>query len=124
MAVEINKFFEPPGKKLAALERTDGCLCFGSGMAAITSVAVYRLRPGDHAVVVDHAYGLHFMKTFLADFGVETTSVKGVTIGEFESALRETVAWYRDHPEWWRPIKSGEFLEYYKRQYGEQAGQG
>jgi len=37
----------------------------------------------------------------------------------FETGLARTVAWYRDHPEWWRPIKSGEWREYYTRQYGE-----
>jgi dTDP-glucose 4,6-dehydratase len=36
---------------------------------------------------------------------------------DFEQGLAETVAWYRDHPEWWRPLKSGEFLEYYRRNY-------
>jgi dTDP-glucose 4,6-dehydratase len=36
---------------------------------------------------------------------------------EFERGLDETVAWYRDHEAWWRPIKSGEFREYYVRQY-------
>ncbi|MFB3906835.1 MAG: dTDP-glucose 4,6-dehydratase [Candidatus Eisenbacteria bacterium] len=36
---------------------------------------------------------------------------------DFEEGLRETVQWYEEHPEWWRPLKSGEFLEYYKRNY-------
>ena len=31
--------------------------------------------------------------------------------------LPETVAWYRDNRDWWAPIKSGEYLEYYRRQY-------
>jgi dTDP-glucose 4,6-dehydratase len=35
----------------------------------------------------------------------------------FEEGIRETVAWYRANEAWWRPLKSGEFLEYYKRQY-------
>ncbi|HEY1975433.1 MAG TPA: dTDP-glucose 4,6-dehydratase [Candidatus Baltobacteraceae bacterium] len=35
----------------------------------------------------------------------------------FEEGIRETVAWYRANESWWRPLKSGEFLEYYKRQY-------
>ncbi len=35
----------------------------------------------------------------------------------FEAGLRDTVAWYQQHEEWWRPLKSGEFLAYYKRQY-------
>jgi dTDP-glucose 4,6-dehydratase len=37
----------------------------------------------------------------------------------FEAGLARTVAWYRDHPEWWRPIKSGAWRDYYTRQYGE-----
>jgi len=36
---------------------------------------------------------------------------------EFEQGLRETIAWYQSNEDWWRPLKSGEFLEYYKRQY-------
>jgi dTDP-glucose 4,6-dehydratase len=36
----------------------------------------------------------------------------------FEDALAETVAWYRANEPWWRPLKSGEFLAYYRRQYG------
>jgi dTDP-glucose 4,6-dehydratase len=28
------------------------------------------------------------------------------------------VDWYRDHPDWWRPIKSGEYRAYYEAQYG------
>lgn len=35
-----------------------------------------------------------------------------------DQGLADTVRWYRDHPEWWRPLKSGEYLEYYQRQYG------
>ena len=36
---------------------------------------------------------------------------------DFEEGLDETIRWYQDHPEWWRPLKSGEFLDYYKRNY-------
>jgi dTDP-glucose 4,6-dehydratase len=36
----------------------------------------------------------------------------------FDAALRETVEWYRGHEDWWRPLKSGEYREYYARQYG------
>jgi dTDP-glucose 4,6-dehydratase len=37
---------------------------------------------------------------------------------DFESAMAETVHWYRQNEWWWRPIKSGEFKAYYERQYG------
>jgi dTDP-glucose 4,6-dehydratase len=36
---------------------------------------------------------------------------------DFEEAMVRTVEWYRNHPEWWRPIKSGEFRKYYEKQY-------
>ena len=35
----------------------------------------------------------------------------------FEQGLATTVDWYRDNRDWWEPIKSGEFREYYERQY-------
>jgi dTDP-glucose 4,6-dehydratase len=37
----------------------------------------------------------------------------------FEDGLRETVEWYRGNRAWWEPIKSGEYREYYARQYAE-----
>ncbi len=35
----------------------------------------------------------------------------------FEDGLRETVEWYRGNAWWWKPVKSGEFKEYYEVQY-------
>ena len=35
----------------------------------------------------------------------------------FGDALAATVAWYREHEAWWRPLKSGEFRAYYEKQY-------
>jgi dTDP-glucose 4,6-dehydratase len=32
--------------------------------------------------------------------------------------LERTVDWYRDNEWWWQPIRSGEYLQYYERQYG------
>jgi dTDP-glucose 4,6-dehydratase len=39
----------------------------------------------------------------------------GITDG-----LAETVRWFQEHRDWWEPIKSGEYLEYYNQQYGQQ----
>jgi dTDP-glucose 4,6-dehydratase len=36
----------------------------------------------------------------------------------FPEALATTVQWYREHPTWWRPLKSGQFRAYYQQQYG------
>jgi dTDP-glucose 4,6-dehydratase len=40
----------------------------------------------------------------------------------FDEGLRRTVAWYRDNQSWWEPIRSGEYREYYERQYGRALG--
>ena len=36
----------------------------------------------------------------------------------FDAGLEETVRWYVEHEDWWRPLKDEAFDEYYKRQYG------
>ena len=36
----------------------------------------------------------------------------------FSEGLQQTVEWYRDNEWWWAPIRSGEYREYYERQYG------
>jgi len=40
----------------------------------------------------------------------------------FSEGLEQTVAWYRDNPWWWEPIRSGDYREYYERQYGRSLG--
>ncbi|HET6550327.1 MAG TPA: dTDP-glucose 4,6-dehydratase [Solirubrobacter sp.] len=40
----------------------------------------------------------------------------------FAEGLERTVAWYRDNAWWWEPIRSGEYLAYYERQYGRALG--
>lgn len=37
----------------------------------------------------------------------------------FEEGMNQTIKWYKENEEWWRPLKSGEYLEYYKRQYND-----
>ncbi len=37
----------------------------------------------------------------------------------FREGLRQTVEWFRTHPDWWQEILSGEYRTYYQRQYGE-----
>jgi dTDP-glucose 4,6-dehydratase len=37
----------------------------------------------------------------------------------FEDGMAATVDWFRDNDAWWKPIKSGEWAAYYRRQYGD-----
>ena len=36
----------------------------------------------------------------------------------FEEGLRKTIRWYQENKPWWQKIKTGEYLEYYEKQYG------
>jgi dTDP-glucose 4,6-dehydratase len=36
----------------------------------------------------------------------------------FDEGLERTVQWYRENERWWAPIRSGEYRDYYERQYG------
>jgi len=40
----------------------------------------------------------------------------------FRDGLARTVEWYRDNEAWWGPIRSGEYREYYEKQYGRALG--
>jgi dTDP-glucose 4,6-dehydratase len=36
---------------------------------------------------------------------------------QLAQGLESTVRWYRENEAWWRPLKSGEYWEYYRRNY-------
>jgi dTDP-glucose 4,6-dehydratase len=36
----------------------------------------------------------------------------------FDEGIERTVSWYRENESWWQPIRSGEYRDYYERQYG------
>jgi dTDP-glucose 4,6-dehydratase len=40
----------------------------------------------------------------------------------FADGIARTVEWYRENEAWWQPIRSGEYREYYERQYGRALG--
>ncbi|MFY9488618.1 MAG: dTDP-glucose 4,6-dehydratase [Solirubrobacterales bacterium] len=61
-------------------------------------------RPGH-----DRRYSLSSDKTRALGWEPQTHFLEG---------LERTVAWYRDNESWWAPIRSGDYLEYYQRQYG------
>ncbi len=42
----------------------------------------------------------------------------------FEDAMTATIRWYKEHQAWWRKLKTGEYLEFYKRQYADRLAQG
>lgn len=42
----------------------------------------------------------------------------------FEQALEKTVRWYVDNESWWRKIKSGDYMQYYKKWYSQRLADG
>ena len=39
---------------------------------------------------------------------------------DLKSSLKKTISWYKTNTAWWKKTKSGEYKEYYKKQYGEE----
>ena len=37
---------------------------------------------------------------------------------DLDKGLKQTIDWYKNNEEWWRNVKSGEYQEYYGKQYG------
>jgi len=55
-------------------------------------------------------------------YALDVTKLRGLgwePAHDFEQALQKTVVWYVENEWWWRKLKSGEYMEYYKKQYVE-----
>lgn len=37
---------------------------------------------------------------------------------KFAEGIKRTIEWYKNNESWWKPLKSGEYLKYYREQYG------
>jgi dTDP-glucose 4,6-dehydratase len=59
-------------------------------------------------------------------YSLDTAKVRGLgwqPRREWADGVRATIDWYRDNRDWWEPIKrSGEFREYYGKQYAARLG--
>jgi dTDP-glucose 4,6-dehydratase len=62
------------------------------------------LRPGH-----DHRYAVDTAKIRALGWAPEA---------DLEAGIAKTVAWYTERRDWWEPIKSGEYREYYQKHYG------
>lgn len=53
-------------------------------------------------------------------YALDSTKVKKLgwkSQYRFKEAMEKTIKWYQDNKWWWKKIKSGEYLEYYRKQY-------
>ena len=78
-------------RKVAALEGADGAVCFGSGMAAISTAVLYCVSAGGHIILLSTSYGgtMEVVTKFLHNkFNIEYTLVDGDSTEEIEAAIR------------------------------------
>jgi len=77
-------------RKMAALEGTEACLAFASGMAAIWALFARLLAKGDHMVMSDVTYAAasELANDTLPAMGVEVTRIDSSDLDELRSALR------------------------------------
>ncbi|MDQ0492741.1 dTDP-glucose 4,6-dehydratase [Paenibacillus brasilensis] len=66
-------------------------------------------RPGH-----DRRYGIDPTKTMI-ELGWKPKH-------SFETGIKETIRWYLDNKEWWTRIQSGEYQQYYAKQYSSRLG--
>jgi len=56
-------------------------------------------------------------RRYAIDFSKIERELKWKPSISFEEGISRTVEWYLTHQEWWKKIKTGEYLNYYKRMY-------
>ncbi|MEN9569259.1 MAG: hypothetical protein RL172_490 [Bacteroidota bacterium] len=91
-------------KKLAALDKAEDCLVFGSGAAAIFAAVLANIKSGDHIVSVNKPYtwAQRMFNVILPRFGITTTYIDGTNIQHFERAiLPNTAIIYLETPNSW-----------------------
>ncbi len=90
------RYFNTPNqealcKKIAALEKTEAGLIFGSGMAAISTTMLAFLQKGDHVVLQETLYGgtYNFVVEEFDKFGIEYSFTKSLKIEDFKTEVKE-----------------------------------
>ena len=89
------RYFNTPnqealGKKIAALEKSEMGMIFGSGMAAVSHCLLAFLGKGDHIVLPQTLYGgtYNFVVEEFHKFGIEYTFASGFSEHDFETVIQ------------------------------------
>ncbi|WP_026777713.1 PLP-dependent aspartate aminotransferase family protein [Polaribacter sp. Hel_I_88] len=90
------RYFNTPNqemlcKKIAALEKTENALIFGSGMAAISTTLLAFLQKGDHIILQQTLYGgtYNFVVEEFDKFGIEYSFTESLAIEDFEKKIKK-----------------------------------
>jgi cystathionine beta-lyase len=100
------RYFNTPNqemlcKKIAALEKTENALIFGSGMAAISTTLLAFLQKGDHIVLQQSLYGgtYNLVVEEFDKWGIEYSFTKSLLIQDFEKEIKpNTKVLYMETP--------------------------
>ena len=97
-AVDVKRYprsFNTPNqeylcKKIAALEKTESALIFGSGMAAISTTMLAFLQKGDHVILQETLYGgtYNFVVEEFDKFGIEYSFTSNLHIAAFKKEIK------------------------------------
>lgn len=89
------RYFNTPNqealcRKIAALEKTEDALIFGSGMAAISSALFAFLKKGDHVVIQQNIYGgtYNLVVREFEKYGIEYSFTTSNSIEDFQSLIQ------------------------------------
>jgi len=90
------RYFNTPNqemlhKKIAALEKTEDALIFGSGMAAISAALFAFLKQGDHVVIQQVIYGgtYNFIVSEFEKYGIEYSFTESDKVIDFKALIKE-----------------------------------
>lgn len=112
----------------------DACQALDTVLGGGTPGQIYNVAGGNERPNIETARAIlrilgkpESLITFVEDrkghdqrYSLDSSRVHGLgwrPAHTFETALEATVRWYRENSQWWRPIKQGDFAQYYARQY-------
>jgi len=94
--IRYPRYFNTPNqealcKKIAALEKTEAGLIFGSGMAAVSTSLFAFLNKGDHAVIQNTIYGgaYNLIVEEFPKYGIEFDFTDGFSEEDFTSKIKD-----------------------------------
>ena len=77
--------------------------------------------------ILAHTGASHDLITYVEDrpghdrrYALDTAKLRGMGWApkvDFDEGLASTVEWYRERRDWWEPIKSGEYADWYAKNY-------
>ena len=78
-------------KKIAAIEKGEYALIFGSGMAAVSCSLLSHLKSGDHVIFYNDIYGgtRNLIKNEFSDYNISYSFASGSSVEDFKECIKE-----------------------------------